>query len=159
MAVSIEHQNRFAREFFESIYGGPLPPFFNPSRTLKRIVRTLNKEERKFWVGSIFHPSQYTYQPLEKRIRTAIRTWVREYDELNGCPFEYCGFTFQEFKDHISGQFTGDMSWDNWGEWHIDHVIPRCLFNKPYSRKEIFGLQNLRPLSRAENMAKGNKHG
>lgn len=157
--VPIEIQDRFAREFLESIYEGQIPSFINPSKTLKRLVRTLSKEERKFWAGSIFHPSQYTYLPLRKRVKTAIRTWVREYDELKGCPFEYCGFTFDEFKNHIESQFKDDMSWDNWGEWHVDHIIPRCLFNKPYSKEQIFGLKNLQPLSRKENMAKGSKHG
>ena len=37
---------------------------------------------------------------------------------------EYLGCNIEKFKQHIKAQFTEGMSWDNYGEWHIDHRIP-----------------------------------
>ena len=37
---------------------------------------------------------------------------------------EYLGCNIETFKKHIEQQFTEGMSWENYGEWHIDHKIP-----------------------------------
>ena len=43
---------------------------------------------------------------------------------------EYLGCNIETFKKHIGQQFTEDMSWENDGEWHIDHKTP-LKYNKP----------------------------
>ena len=35
-----------------------------------------------------------------------------------------------QLKEHIEKQFVDGMSWDNWGEWHIDHIKPVSKFDK-----------------------------
>ena len=37
---------------------------------------------------------------------------------------EYLGCNIETFKKHVEQQFTEDMSWENYGEWNIDHKIP-----------------------------------
>jgi len=53
------------------------------------------------------------------------------------------------------------MTWDNYGKWHIDHVIPTSVFNfeKPEDDdfKRCWSLQNLQPLWALDNIKKGNK--
>jgi hypothetical protein len=34
------------------------------------------------------------------------------------------GCDWQTFKSHIEAVFTHGMSWDNHGEWHVDHLYP-----------------------------------
>jgi 5-methylcytosine-specific restriction endonuclease McrA len=49
------------------------------------------------------------------------------------------------------------MCWDNYGEWHIDHIIP---ISHGKNQKEIYKLNyytNLRPLWKIENLKKSNK--
>lgn len=38
------------------------------------------------------------------------------------------------------------MSWENYGEWHIDHIKPVSLFDKTTTAKISCALTNLQPL-------------
>ena len=60
---------------------------------------------------------------------------------------------------HLESQFTEGMSWDNYGEWHIDHIIPCAFFDltKPSHQKVCFNWQNLQPLWESDNCVKGDK--
>jgi len=59
--------------------------------------------------------------------------------------------------DHLTKQFKKGMSWDNHGEWHIDHIIPCASFDltKPSEQKKCFHYTNLQPLWARENLQKG----
>jgi hypothetical protein len=49
------------------------------------------------------------------------------------------------------------MSWDNYGEWHVDHIIPVSAFDQtdPEQQKECWNYLNTQPLWAKDNMAKG----
>ncbi len=149
-------QNKFAREFLVSLWGGPLPAFIDPVKKVSRIVRSLTREEQKFWRGTVF--LRWDAPSLRERLLSAIREWTRKHRSKDQTALEFCGFSLKELVAHVEGQFEPWMSWDNWGEWHIDHVIPRSMYGKPHSRADVFGLKNLRPISRAANLKKGNKY-
>ena len=34
-----------------------------------------------------------------------------------------------EVAEHIESQFTEGMTWENYGEWHVDHRLPITSFN------------------------------
>ena len=55
-----------------------------------------------------------------------------------------------------SSEFTIDNHGDT---WHIDHVIPLCLFNLENEDEQLlaFNWRNTMPLSCDENLKKGNK--
>ena len=69
---------------------------------------------------------------------------------------EYLGCNIETFRNHIEQQFIEDMSWENYGEWHIDHKIPlKC--NKP-SLEEVtqrLHYTNTQLMWSRENMSKG----
>jgi hypothetical protein len=50
------------------------------------------------------------------------------------------------------------MSWDNIGDWHIDHIVPLASFTFSSADDPEFraawALTNLRPLWAADNMRK-----
>ena len=52
------------------------------------------------------------------------------------------------------------MSWDNYGDWHIDHIRPCCSFDlsKIEEQEKCFHYSNLQPLWAEENMTKGGKY-
>ena len=52
-----------------------------------------------------------------------------------------------ELKKNIESKFKDGMSWKNWGEWHIDHIIPVSKFDK----------ESLQPLWAFENLVKSNR--
>tara|TARA_B100000963_G_scaffold65939_1_gene54151 strand:+ start:3010 stop:3213 length:204 start_codon:yes stop_codon:yes gene_type:complete len=50
------------------------------------------------------------------------------------------------------------MSWDNHGEWHIDHIIPLAFAD---SKAELIALcyyKNLQPLWKTENKSKNDDY-
>ena len=71
------------------------------------------------------------------------------------------GYTLDDLICHLSRQFTVGMSWENYGEWHIDHVRPvssfRFMSPKDIGFKDCWAITNLRPLWSKENMKKGGK--
>jgi len=70
------------------------------------------------------------------------------------------GCNVVELKEHLSRQFRPGMSWDNYGEWHVDHIRPCISFDlsDPKQQLQCFHFSNLQPLWAKENMAKGGKH-
>ena len=48
------------------------------------------------------------------------------------------------------------MTWDNYGKWHVDHIIPVSRFDltDPEQQKICFHFTNLQPLWGGENIGK-----
>ena len=51
------------------------------------------------------------------------------------------------------------MSWDNYGQWHIDHIRPCSGFNllDPIEQRVCFHYTNLQPLWAGDNLKKSNR--
>ena len=54
--------------------------------------------------------------------------------------------SYEEFHNHIDKQFTEGMNWNNYGEWHIDHIYPLSLFDKSTPINIVNALKNLKPM-------------
>jgi hypothetical protein len=52
------------------------------------------------------------------------------------------------------------MSWNNHGQWHIDHVRPCSSFNllNPEEQQQCFHYTNLQPLWAADNLSKSDTY-
>jgi len=67
------------------------------------------------------------------------------------------GIDLEGFKKYLEIKFQPNMTWDNYGEWHIDHTIP---LNSANSEEELYKLchyTNLQPLWAKDNLSKGCK--
>jgi len=68
------------------------------------------------------------------------------------------GYSTEDLKKHLESQFTEGMSWDNFEDWHIDHIIPQNLFIYESFEDEQFKmcwcLENLRPLWGKDNVTR-----
>ena len=103
--------------------------------------------------------------PLYKLIsnfRTAIYQVLKESNvEKNGHYFDILGYTPEELINHLEKQFTEGMTWDNYGEFHVDHKLPISSFNiKEIGDEEFMRcwcLDNLQPMWGEENIRKSNK--
>lgn len=69
------------------------------------------------------------------------------------------GCTGQELKTHLEKQFKEGMTWENYGEWHIDHIYPLSVAfaQGPESFKKACHYTNLQPLWAADNIRKSNR--
>jgi hypothetical protein len=67
--------------------------------------------------------------------------------ELIGCDLEY-------FKEWIEDQFDEGMSWENHGEWHLDHIKPLASFDltDPEQIEEACIFFNFQPLWAEDNL-------
>jgi hypothetical protein len=72
---------------------------------------------------------------------------------------ELLGCSVARVRAHLEGQFRPGMSWNNYGEWHIDHIRPCAKFDltKPEQQKQCFHYSNVQPLWAGENLSKGAK--
>lgn len=103
--------------------------------------------------------------PLYKLIsnfRTAIYQVLKESNvEKNGHYFDILGYTPEELIIHLEKQFTEGMTWENYGEFHVDHKLPISSFNIKEIGDEEFmkcwSLDNLQPMWGEENIRKSNK--
>jgi hypothetical protein len=66
------------------------------------------------------------------------------------------GCTFKQFSKHIEKQFTDGMSWDNRGDWHLDHIIPLFCATTIEGLEKLSHYTNIRPLWAADNLLKSN---
>ena len=70
-------------------------------------------------------------------------------------------YTLDDLKKHLKKLLLPDMTWNNYGKWHIDHINPKSKFNfsKPEHPdfKKCWALKNLRPLWAKDNIAKHDK--
>lgn len=66
------------------------------------------------------------------------------------------GYTHAELKAHLEKNFIDGMTWDNHGEWHVDHIIPVSEMVKLGidCPKKINALKNLLPVWASENLKK-----
>lgn len=71
------------------------------------------------------------------------------------------GYTVEQLKMSLEKNFKTGMTWENYGQWHIDHKIPISVFNyetpEDIDFKKCWALSNLQPLWAKENIAKKNK--
>ena len=103
--------------------------------------------------------------PLYKLIsnfRTAIYQVLKECNvEKNKHYFNILQYTPEDLISHLELQFKDTMSWDNYGEWHVDHILPITYFNiMEMGDKEFmkcWSLDNLQPMWGKENIRKSNK--
>lgn len=68
------------------------------------------------------------------------------------------GCTIEEFKKHIEKKFTKGMSFDNYGEWHLDHIKPLALATTEEEVVNLNHYTNFQPLWAEDNFKKGAKY-
>jgi hypothetical protein len=103
--------------------------------------------------------------PLYKLIsnfRTAIYQVLKENNvDKNGHYFEILKYSPDELISHLENQFKDGMTWGNYGEWHVDHILPITSFNIQEIGDNEFmkcwSLNNLQPMWGEENLRKSNK--
>ena len=84
-------------------------------------------------------------------------TLLRLDKSKEGHTIDLLGYSALELKQHLELLFTEGMTWENKGDWHIDHIIPVSSFDKNTPINVVNALTNLQPLWGSENIKKSNK--
>lgn len=101
-------------------------------------------------------PELRVIESMRSRVRVVLKEYqtakVKSSMKLFGCDPLF-------LRQWIESQFEPNMTWDNYGEWHVDHVIPVSAFNMLDKQHQelCFHYRNLQPMWGAENTKKSNK--
>lgn len=99
-------------------------------------------------------PQYRLHRLLRRRIQIVLKASgtrkLHRTMELTGCTVAF-------LKGYLEARFKRGMTWENYGEWHIDHRIPISTFNllNADEQRRAFHYSNLQPLWAMENLLKG----
>jgi hypothetical protein len=95
---------------------------------------------------------------LSDSIRTLIWISINKMGyKKNSKTSNILGCSFEEFKSYIESQFNDNMTWENYGEWHLDHKTPVSWAETEEQVYELNKYTNFQPLWEFDNLSKGNK--
>lgn len=110
------------------------------------------------------HQNQYLYkkQRLETDLLYKLKLRIRsrlgriKYNRSKRT-VDWLGCSIADLKIHLEKQFQPGMSWDNYGEWHIDHITPLASAKNEDEVLLLCHYTNLQPLWAKDNLLKGDK--
>jgi hypothetical protein len=97
--------------------------------------------------------------PYKYAWRTVLNNTLKRFNTTKSdSTINMLGYSADELKSHLESLLTEGMSWDNHGEWHIDHKKPVSLFDPETDMSIVNALDNLQPLWADVNLSKGNNY-
>lgn len=101
-------------------------------------------------------------QSGEYRLRKSVSAyiyWCLKKAKAGERTESVLSYTMDDLRHHLERQFARGMSWNNYGDWHVDHIVPVAAFefesaDDPQFRA-CWALTNLRPMWAADNIRKG----
>ena len=145
-------EGKLGRQKFWTKHKNILGPKQNERRRLEP-AKIKARIQRGKWLSI---PHNKIAQTNRGRIRDALRGIAKtaSTEQLIGCSFE-------ELKSHLESKFQEGMTWDNYGDWQIDHIKPCASFDLTDSNQQkiCFHYSNLQPLWKKENQSKGGRIG
>lgn len=92
------------------------------------------------------------YRACRGRVSSFVKGKSVRTQALVGCPWI-------EFKNWLQSKFQPGMTWENYGEWEIDHIIPCASFDLTDMDQlhKCFHYSNTQPLWKLENAVKGSR--
>ena len=126
----------------------------------REIMRVYNNEYSKAY---------YKKYPHLRAWRRILHNSLRKLGQSKGThTIDLLGYSAVDLQNHITLLFTEGMTWDNYGEWHIDHIKPISSFDSDTPMNVVNALSNLRPMWSTTreingviyegNLNKGTKH-
>ena len=107
-----------------------------------------NERQRKRYKAD---PSFRAVRNVRSRLKRFLKG-KKEYSKSLGC-------SVQELRSHIERQFQSGMSWENYGEWELDHIVPLALAFRQGGEEftKACYYTNLQPLWKSDHIKKTRK--
>lgn len=136
-----EYHKKYREEHAEKLKRDAAARFQENKEKINEAARGRRKIDPKFRIAN----------NLRSRLGVALKDIAKSAAtmELLGCSVDF-------LKDHLEFQFDDKMTWNNYGEWHVDHIIPCAAFDltDPNEQKMCFHYANLQPMWGSDNIAK-----
>ncbi len=98
------------------------------------------------------------YYKLSRRLRNRLYHALRSKQWSKNNHFtKYIGCDQAALIKHLETQFKDGMSWLNYGDWHIDHIIPLSSASSEEHMYSLCHYTNLQPLWGIDNIIKGDR--
>lgn len=167
-SLDYRNKNKDKRRDSQKKYRELNPDYYhNYYNENKEVIRNYNKNYYKENKDRLIdNMVRYTSNRLKTdtlfKLSHVVRTRIYKIIKINNIKkdnktFNIVGCTPNNLKKYLQQKFKDNMSWDNYGDWHIDHIIP---LSSAKTEKEIYELchyTNLQPLWAEDNLKKSNK--
>ena len=111
------------------------------------------------WAYAKLHGSGIIINQIFNSItKRTYKTLLRQNVNKKYTYLELLGCNLLQFELYLLDKLTDGMTFDNYGEWEIDHIKPISLFNL-HNDNELFeccNFNNLQPLWKIDNILKSN---
>lgn len=109
-----------------------------------------SKKDRRKWYKNIKERKPYIFA-----WRTILTNTLKRLGrEKESSTVKLLGYSALQLKEHIEYLFLDGMSWDNYGEWHIDHIKMVSSYDPNTPMHIVNSLENLRPLWAKDNCSR-----
>jgi hypothetical protein len=108
----------------------------------KREIKKKSYKKRKY---------QYVWREILRKTITQLKL------DKSQTTLDILGYDYDILKLNMESKFKEGMSWENHGDWHVDHIIPISLFKEGTHASIVNRLDNLRPLWSKDNLIRQNK--
>lgn len=118
----------------------------NNPKYMNQYMKKRNKEDKIFKFRN----------SLRQLIYTSFKRGSFNYKKKSKTEF-ILGCTIIEFRNYIESKFKRGMSFENYGQWHLDHIIPLATANTEEDIVRLNHYTNFQPLWAEDNFKKGSK--
>jgi adenylate kinase family enzyme len=127
---------------------------------IRKICKKKNIDESQF----DGFPTSGCQFKLRCFVMSAINKKITKYSvhQQDSMILNNLGYSVEQLRQHLEYRFKEGMTWENYGQWQIDHVKPESWFSYSSSQddqfKQCWSLDNLQPMWASENLDKSNKY-
>lgn len=150
------HKNSGKRDGYDTRCKSCMKTYYISRRTEKLTYqKQYDKRNRKrIHTRRMKNPDYRIADSIRRRLRNVLKN---NWDSSKY--IDYLGCSIPELRKHLEDRFEDGMNWENYGEWHIDHIRALSLFD--FSKEEDLQTAchytNLQPLWAMDNITKSNK--
>jgi hypothetical protein len=117
------------------------------------------KKIRSEWDKRVKPQTIRYHNDLNFRLRKLLRTRLLQSvktDAKAGSAVSDLGCSIEDFKKYLEAKFIIGMTWDNIGQWHLDHVVPLASFDLTDRAQFLKACHysNMQPLWKEDNLKK-----
>jgi sulfur relay (sulfurtransferase) DsrC/TusE family protein len=123
--------------------------YYNLIKFNSRYIISRREYMRKFYQK---YPYSFACRNILKRTLSYIGSDKTESTK------NLLGYSSLDLKIYLESLFIEGMTWENYGDWHIDHIKPLSKFSSDVPIDVINSLSNLQPLWASDNLKKSNKY-